>query len=202
MAQSSGHIKVTITWPPRLRDHLPIWTVPSEPPIPMVTFHGRVRTGTAAGFYQATTIQVSARLCSYLEAQWKRTCPQAPSGGWQNLSPCGCGTVHLCACHLAAGGCHQPLGVSHSTLPGGLPKHSCLPHEASWQRLRCPILCTLHPSCVLLLAPTVLPKSCRGSEPRAPSPKATTVPFSSECPGRPQRFRGSPGLGGVSALTR
>lgn len=134
--------------------------------------------------------------------KWKRTCSQAPSGCWQNLSPCGCGTVHLCACHLAAGGCHQPLGVSHSTLPGGLPKHSCLPHEASWQRLRCPILCILHPSCVLLLAQTVLPKSCRGSEPRAPSPKATTVPFSSERPGRPQHFRGSPRLGGVSALTR
>lgn len=165
----------------------------------MVTFHGRVWTGTAAGFYQATAIQGAAGLCSYLEAQMEEHLFPSSLGSWQSLSPCGCGTVHLCACRLVAGSCHQPLGVSHSTLPGGLPKHSCLPHEASWQRLRCPILCILHPSCVLLLAQTVLPKSCRGSEPRAPSPKATRVPFSSERPGRPQHFRGSPGLGCVSA---
>lgn len=190
---ASGHIKVTINWPFRLYDHLPIWTVPSEPSRLMVTLLGRVRTGTASGSH-LPTIQVSASLHCYLEARMgDRLLPSS--------------LRVLCNC---APGCTPPsswrlpqlLGVPHNTLPGGLLKHGCLLHQASQHEVVCPNSVCPPTSCVLVLAQTILPKSCRGSEPRAPSPEAAMVPLSSERLRRPQHFRVSPGLGSVSTLTR
>lgn len=54
MAQPRAHVKLTITWPPKLHSHLPIWTGPSEPSGAVVTFPGSVSMGTAAGSHQAT----------------------------------------------------------------------------------------------------------------------------------------------------